>query len=196
MKTINNPFGYAVKNWWLSLLLGILYILAGLCVLWTPIVSYMTISILFSISLIIGGIFELIFAFNNKNALSGWGWNIAGGVLDLIIGIYLIANPGLSMAVLPYVLAFWLLFRGISIIGYSFDLRKYVKSNWGWYLFFGILAILCAIGIFWQPVIGAASIVYIVAFILLFVGIFRVVLAFKLKSLQKKIKNHQEIITG
>jgi len=121
---------------------------------------------------------------------------LAGGILDLVIGIYLIANPGLSLAVLPYVLAFWLLFRGISIIGYAFDLRKYVKSNWGWYLFFGVLAILCAIGVFWRPIIGAATIVYVVAFILLFVGIFRMVLAFELKSLQKKYKKHTEIITG
>jgi len=66
MKTINNPLGYAVKNWWLSLLLGILYVLAGICVLFTPIASYIAISILFSISLIVGGIFEIVFAMNNK----------------------------------------------------------------------------------------------------------------------------------
>ena len=39
----------------------------------------------------------------------------------MILGIFLMASPGLSMEVLPFVLAFWLMFRGFSATGYSMD---------------------------------------------------------------------------
>jgi len=194
MNTIKENLIYAVKNWWISLLVGALFVIAGIMIMFTPISSYITLSILFSMFLIIAGVLEVVFAIRNKNNLSGWAWYLAGGIIDLVIGIYLIVNPAVSMAVLPYILAFWLIFRGISIIGYSLDLKKYNVKGWGWYLFFGILAILCAIAIFWQPGVGALSIVYLVAFTMLFIGVFRIVLAFELKSIGKKYRNYKESI--
>ncbi|MCC8153847.1 MAG: DUF308 domain-containing protein, partial [Tannerellaceae bacterium] len=170
------------------LLVGVLFVIAGIMIMFTPISSYITLSILFSMFLIISGILETVFAVRNKNNLSGWGWYLAGGIIDLVIGIYLVINPVVSMAVLPYILAFWLIFRGVSIMGYALDLKKYSVKGWGWYLFFGILALLCAIGIFWQPAVGALSIVYLVSFTMIFIGLFRIILAFELKSIGKNIK--------
>lgn len=188
MKTFIDTINFEVKNWWVSLLLGLLYILIAICLMFTPLASYIALSILFSVSMFVSGTLEILFAITNKKNISSWGWYLASGIIDLILGIYLMANVGLSMAVLPFIIAFWLMFRGFASTGYAMDLKRYGTHNWGWYMAFGILAILCSIGIIWQPGLGAFSLVYMIAYTLLIIGIFRVMLSFELKSLHKRMK--------
>lgn len=192
MKTFIDKMNYAVKNWWLSLLVGLLYIIIAIYLMFAPLASYVALSILFSVSMFVSGLFEIAFAFANKKNINSWGWYLAGGIIDLILGIFLMASPGLSMEVLPFILAFWLMFRGFSATGYSMDLKRYGTRNWGWYMAFGILAILCSIGIIWQPTVGAFTLVYMIAYTLLIIGIFRVMLSFELRGLHKRNKEAQE----
>lgn len=189
MKTLFDSINFAVKNWWVSLLLGFLYILIAICLMFTPLAGYVALSVLFSISMFVSGTLEIIFALSNKKNISSWGWYLAGGIVDLILGIFLMANVGLSMAILPFIVAFWLMFRGFASTGYAMDLKRYGTQSWGWYMAFGILIILCSIGIIWQPGLGALSLVYMMAYALLIIGIFRVMLSFELKSLHKKNKD-------
>lgn len=195
MKTFIDRLDYAVKYWWLSLLVGIIFILFAIYLMFAPLASYIALSILFSVSMFVSGVFEIAFAVSNRRNISSWGWYLTGGIIDLILGIFLMINPGLSMSVLPFVLAFWLMFRGFSAIGYAIDLKRYGTRNWGWYMAFGILAILCSIGIIWQPAIGAFTLVYMVAYALLIIGIFRIMVAFELKNLHKRNKDQVETYT-
>lgn len=165
MKDLIDTLTFAVKNWWVSLLLGLLYILIAICLMFTPVATYIALSVLFSIAMFVSGTLEILFAISNKKNISSWGWYLAGGIIDLILGIYLMANVGLSMAVLPFIVAFWLMFRGFASTGYAMDLKGYGSRNWGWYMVFGILAILCSFGIIWQPGLGALSLVYMMAYI-------------------------------
>ena len=186
MDTLFDQLNYAVKNWWVSLLLGILYVIVAICLMFAPLSSYVALSIVFSISMLVSGILEIIFAFSNRKNLSSWGWYFVGGIIDLILGIYLIAYPLLSMEVIPFIVAFWLMFSGFTVIGYSMDLKRYGTREWGWYLAFGILSIICSLAIIWQPSAGALSLVYMLAFALLIIGFFRIMLSFELKGLHKK----------
>lgn len=186
MKTFIDKIDYAVKNWWVSLLLGLLYIVVALCLMFAPLSSYVALSIIFSVSMLVSGLLEIIFAASNRKTLSSWGWYLAGGIIDLILGIYLVAYPLLSMEVIPFFVAFWLMFRGFSAMGYSMDLQRYGTREWGWYMAFGVLAVICSFAIIWQPGIGAMSIVYMLAFAFLIIGFFRIMLSFELKNLHKK----------
>ena len=190
METVFNEIQHSVKNWWASLLLGIVYIIVALWLMFAPLSSYVALSIVFSISMLISGILEILFAVSNRKGVPSWGWYIVGGIIDVILGIYLIAYPMVSMEVIPFIIAFWLMFRGFSSTGYSIDLKRYGTRDWGWYMAFGILAILCSIGIIWQPGLGALSLVYMIAYTLLIIGIFRVMLSFELKSLHKRNKEY------
>lgn len=190
MKTLFDEVKRSVKHWWLSLILGILYIGAAVCVLFSPISSYIVLSIVFSISMLISGIVEIFFAVSNRKNISSWGWYLAGGVIDLILGVYLIAYPLVSMEIIPFIIAYWMMFRGFSATGYAMDLKRYGTKEWGWYMAFGILAILCSLIILWQPAVGALYIIYLLTFTFLIIGIFRVMLSFELKGLHKKAKQN------
>ena len=45
MKTFIDTINFGVKNWWVSLLLGLLYILIAICLMFTPLASYVALSI-------------------------------------------------------------------------------------------------------------------------------------------------------
>ena len=160
METVFNEIQHSVKNWWTSLLLGIVYIIVALWLMFSPVSTYVALSIIFSVSMLISGILEIIFALSNRKGVPSWGWYIVGGLIDLVLGIYLIAYPMVSMEVIPFIIAFWLMFRGFSSTG--------------------------SLLILWQPAIGALYAVYMISFAFLIIGLFRVMLSFELKNLHKR----------
>ncbi len=180
----------AVKNWWVYLIVGILFIIVSFWLMFSPVVGYEALVIVFSVCMFISGILEIIFSSSNRKTLSGWGWYLACGIIDLILGFFLIIFPSMTAIILPFLLAFWIMFRGFTAIGYSIDLSRMGVKGWGWYLVFGILGVVCSFAIIWYPLAGALASVYIVAFAFLFLGIFRIMLAFDLRNLHK---NHQEL---
>ena len=132
METVFNEIQHSVKNWWASLLLGIVYIIVALWLMFAPLSSYVALSIVFSISMLISGILEILFAVSNRKGVPSWGWYIVGGIIDVILGIYLIAYPMVSMEVIPFIIAFWLMFRGFSSTGYSIDVTEPATGAGTW----------------------------------------------------------------
>lgn len=187
MTTLFDQLEKSVKNWWLSLILGIIFVGVGIILVFAPLDTYIALSIVFSITILISGIFEIAFAITNRH-ISSWGWYLAGGIIDLVIGIYLVSFPMVSMEVIPFLMAFWLMFRGFTSIGYAMDLKRYGTSEWGWYLVFGIFAILCSLLILWHPAVGALYAVYMISFAFIVIGFFRIMLSFELKRLHKRSK--------
>ena len=195
MKTIFDELKQEVKNWWVSLILGILYVAVALGLITLSdsvspdnefVFTNAALSILFSISMLVSGLLEIAFAVSNRQRVSSWGWYLAGGVIDMILGLYLVTYPVLSMEVIPFIIAFWLMFRGFSSVGYAMDLKRYGTKEWVWYTAFGILAIVCSLIILWQPTVGAIYAVYMISFAFLIIGFFRIMLSFELKNLHKR----------
>lgn len=153
--------------------------------LFAPVSSYVALSVIFSISILVSGVLEVFFAAGNKKTISSWGWYLAGGIIDLLIGIYLVFYSLVSMELIPFIVALWLMFRGFTLCGYSTDLKRYGTKDWGWYLVFGILAILCSMAIIWQPGLGAVTVLYMLSITFLIIGCFRVIFSFELKRLHK-----------
>ncbi len=175
----------SVKNWWVSLIVGILFVVFALILMYQPVDAFVALSLFFSICIFVCGVFEILFAFTNKGTLPGWGWYLTCGIIDLLIGIFLMCRPEVSMLMIPMIIAFWLMFRGITAVGLSIDLQRFGSKNWGWYLVFGILAVLCSLGIIVIPAAGALTAVYMAAFAFLFIGVFRIMLSFDLKNLKE-----------
>lgn len=182
-----------VKNWWVSLVLGILFIAVALLMMFYPLEGYGALIILFSVCMFVSGIFEIVFSASNRKVLSGWGWYLTCGIIDLLMGLFLICVPGLTALMIPFLLAFWIMFRGFSAIGVAIDFQRLGVRGWGWYLAFGILAILCSFLILWSPGTGALASVYILAFAFMFMGFFRIMLAFEMRDLYKNNQKLQKL---
>jgi len=184
----------AVKNWWVSLVIGILAVILGIWSLVTPDVTLVALTYVFIFVFLFGGILEIIFAVSNRDALTGWGWTLAGGVIDIIFGLLILAMPPITAAVvLVYFVGFWIMFRSIWAIGEAVELKRLGFRDWGWTLALAILGILFAITFLMSPLFTGA--VFIVAFVstaFIIYGIFRIYLGFRLKSLKNDINDLAE----
>lgn len=124
-KTVRN----SIKYWYVSLLVGILFLIVEIYTFVTPLESYVALSVLFSVSFLASGVAEIIFSISNKNEIEGWGWNLAFGILTLITGVLLLMNPAISITTLPFYIGFLLMFRSIMGISYAIELKNYGVLN-------------------------------------------------------------------
>ena len=189
--TILSSVQSTTNNWWISILLGILYIFVGLWVFRTPLGNYISLTIIFSVFIFVSGIMEIAFAISNKNEIDGWGWYLTGGILDLVIGILLISNPIMTMAILPFYVGFWLLFRAMIAIGISIQLKTMSVPNWDLMLASGIVTIIFSFLVLINPFFGGHGIIYMTTIAFIMIGIFKIFLGFDLKGMHKGIRGFQ-----
>src|SRR5579859_4754812 len=100
-----------IRYWWIFPVSGTLLILFSVIVFIHPAATYAGLSIYFEIAFVVNGLLEIIFALNNHHSIQGWGWHLAGGIFDLLVGLLLVSNPVLAAVSLPLFAGFWLLFR-------------------------------------------------------------------------------------
>lgn len=187
LKTVTNT----VKHWYIPLILGILFVAFGIYIFTVPIESYIALSILFAVSFVVAGILEIVFSIQNSKSLEGWGWYLAGGILDLGVGIILSIYPGLSMATLPFFVGFVVMFKSIQAIGFAYDMKNYGLLNWGNLAISGVLGLICSFILIAYPVFSGVSIVVFTALSVIFAGIGLISLAFSIK----KIKDYPDKIS-
>jgi uncharacterized membrane protein HdeD (DUF308 family) len=173
-----------IKNWWLFIIKGLVFIGAGIYVFCSPLAGYIGLSVLFSIIIIVSGLSQIFFASVNS-AMKGWGWSLVSGILDLIIGFYLFSYPLVTMVTLPLFLGFWLMFRSFYLMGISFDIKDLGITSWGWLLAGSILLLLTALLVIYFPAAGAIGIIAISGTALIIGGVLNIMLALKFKDLQK-----------
>jgi uncharacterized membrane protein HdeD (DUF308 family) len=191
MNDLANAIRTSVKNWWWFIIKGLLLITAGIAIFTRPAEGYVGLSILFSLIILGVGLTQIFFSIANSDVLKGWGWALASGIIDVIIGIYLLSYPVITMATLPYIVGFWLIFRSFYLMGSSFDLKTLGVPGWGWLLAGGLLLVMLAFIILYYPAAGAVSIVAYSASAFFVAGIFSIVLAFKFKTLKDNVKGFE-----
>lgn len=172
----------AVRYWWLLLIVGLALIVVGCWVFTKPGESYLAMSVVFGWLILFSGLLEIILSTSSSHFITGRGWMIAGGIIEIILGIILIFNPGLSAITLPLFLGFWLMFRGFEAIGLGSDMSSMQIAGSGWTIFTGVLLLLCSFWIILQPLVyGTAFVVIWVGISLLFAGISTITLSLQLR---------------
>lgn len=162
----------AVRLWWLLLIVGVALLAAGVLVFVYPARSYMGLAHLFGWLIFGAGILEVILSSSSRHFVTGRGWMLAGGIIEIVLGLILIFHTALSAATLPLFLGFWLMMRAFSTIGLGGDMRVMEISGSGWTIVSGILLLICSLWIIFRPLVfGAAAVVLWVGLSLLLAGI-------------------------
>ncbi len=148
----------------------------------------MTLSILFSLSFLFSGLSEIIFSISNRNEIDNWGWTLTFGIVTTLFGIFLLINPQISFATLPFYIGVVVLFRSITGIGFALDLKKYGVLEWGNLMIFAVLGLLLSFILIWNPVFAGLTVVVWTGLALISGGIYSIYLSLKLKKLNTKSK--------
>ena len=179
----------AIRHWWLMLIAGILCIVAGVCVFAFPIESYVTLSILFGVLMLLTGASQLIMASTSGNYLMMKGYFIVGGVLDVILGIFLCLYPGVSLLVLPIMMGLWLMYHSFIIISFGGDMDTFRISGGGMMIVLGILLLLLSIFVLVDPFsVGIVTVLTVAGVGLLMLGMMFCAISVKLKDLHKAME--------
>jgi len=150
------------------LAIGVIMVLLGLYVWFNPVTSLVALALYIGIAFIVVGAGYIVSSFSYES-----GWELFVGLLDVLVGIVLVSNLGITAASLPVILAVWCLAVGVIQIATSWR-RGRDGYAWGWSLTIGILGILFAFLILSYPVVGVLTITTIIGLYLVLYGVFSI----------------------
>lgn len=180
--------GKFIRRWWLLLGFGILLVAAGITVFCFPMESYMTLSVLFGVLMLVSGAVELIMALGSRNYFMMRGYSVVGGVLDLLLGIFLCCYPQVTLVVLPVVLGIWLIYHSFMIIGFGGDLSSFRLPGAGWTMVGGIMMLVMGLLMVIMPLtVGVAAIALVTGSALIVSGLLTAALSLKLRRLHDNV---------
>ncbi len=185
-ENLTKQAGRAVRHWWLMLIAGVLCVAAGIAVFAFPLESYVTLSILFGVLMLVVGAAKLIAASTSGNFFMMRGYVIVGGVLDLLLGILLCVWPGVTLMLLPIMMGFWMLYNSFVLIGLSGDFETFGVPGAGWVTGSGILLLILSIIVLVNPLgAGIATVVVLAGVGLIVFGFILCLLGMKLKDIHR-----------
>jgi uncharacterized membrane protein HdeD (DUF308 family) len=132
------------EHWKLFLIEGIILVVLGLLAIAVPPLAGLTITIVFGWLFLISGVAGLITTFMMRHAPGFW-WSLFSAALGVLVGGWLIAQPGLGMATLTYLLIAFFIIEGVITIMYALEHRRELTGRWGWMLASGVVDLLLAV---------------------------------------------------
>ncbi len=171
------------RPWWLTLISGILAVIVGGVLLWSPaktkVETYTVLVALIGIWWMVQGIVDIVSIFHDH---SMWGWKLFIGIVSLVAGFYVVSYPIASALALPkifvLVLGIWGLMYGIILLIMAFR-----GGGWGAGIL-GILGIIFGIalmGNYMMPGMGLAML-WTAAVFAFFGGFVMIVHAFQRRN--------------
>jgi len=120
-------FGFRTHGGWhvlLEVLLGIIYIIAGVYLLMHPIGGLLALTLILASFLLIYGGFAVVLAFQIKPR-GGWGWVLFDGIITILLGILIWAHwPFNSDWVVGTLFGISIFMSGVTRLMMSLALRK------------------------------------------------------------------------
>ena len=171
------------KNWWLMLLKGIVLIVLSFFVFRHPIGSLVGLAMFIGIALLVTGISIIFASIMVRKVDDNWGYRLAEGIFDVIFAIVLLSNPGITAAIFPFIVGFWMMVYGVMIFSGSFKDKKEGDANWWLSLLGGILTVVFGWFVMTDLFAGAIAITIWIGIGLLILGIVNITVSLRLKKL-------------
>ena len=142
----------AKRNAGVLVTLGVIEIIVGVLAVWSPFQAGIAVTLVVGVALVVAGITRLVGAFKAGNFGAG-ALAFLSGLLALGVGGYMVARPGIGLASLTLVLAFYFFIEGIGRIVIGFKMKPAV--GWMRTVIGGVLGLLLGVLIWRQfPVSG------------------------------------------
>jgi uncharacterized membrane protein HdeD (DUF308 family) len=135
LQDINKKLYEQIQTW--SLVSGIGMIFLGLLTsTFAAFTTYFTMLFL-GIVIAVRGVTDIFAAFT-PHQRKGILWHLFGGILSLVVGVLVVFNPGVTAAVLTFLVAAFLIILGL-FKAIAAPLEQ--EANWGWMMLSGIVSI-------------------------------------------------------
>ncbi|PTM08550.1 MAG: hypothetical protein DA408_20335 [Bacteroidetes bacterium] len=174
------------NNWWLVALKGVLVIFFGSLALAVPQVTMVALTFYFGILVLLAGVLIVAFALQNRTTVAHWKYFLAEGVIDLLFGLAVVVNPGLTLYFFIILLGCWLIFGGGFQIWFAIRHRAEMKGT-NPSLINGVVTLALGAAIAFFPVSGMITLSWIIGFTALFFGSLLIVAALQMRKQSKQL---------
>ncbi len=173
-------------TWWVVLLRGLAAIAAGLLLVFQTGITLLVIALFFGGYLLVSGVFAIVGGILHRQGHPRWWLDALIGLLGVLAGIFVLANPSQTLQMAPeviiYILAGVVLLTGVLETAKGLYLRSQGHSDWS-DVVVGVLYIMSAVCLLLVPNMALGILFYAFAFLLLFIGGILVYYAFVLRRL-------------
>ena len=134
------------SRWGWFLALGVLLVILGMIALSCSVTMTLATMVFVGWFLIAAGVLEAVHAFSCKR-WGGFFVDLLTGVLYVVVGFMVVANPAATAVTLSLLIAMFLTFGGLFRVVIALIVRF---PNWGWMMLHGLVNLLLGIAIWRQ----------------------------------------------
>lgn len=174
------------KTWWAFVLRGVLTILFGVAAIAQPQITAAVLVTLFGFFALIEGIAAAVQSFGIRKHEEDWWLMLVGGLIAAAIGGLTLFRPDVTILAIVLYIGVWAIVSGIVQVIFAVRVRKLVEGE-GWLVLGGLLSVIAGLLLLFQPAMGAATLVTVLAVYAILFGLFVVVVGFRLRSLAKRL---------
>jgi uncharacterized membrane protein HdeD (DUF308 family) len=171
------------RHWWVPVIRGIAAIVFGVIAFTHPVMAIATLVLFFGAWVLIDGIFRIVAAIRHRGSDPDWAWQLVIGIIGIIVGLLTFHAPRVTALALVIYIAAWALMIGASEIVMAVKLRHEIKGEW-FLILMGLASIVFAVLLLWNPVAGAAAVIWLIAWYAVVLGILAIFFGFRLRSLR------------
>src|ERR1700746_1333726 len=171
------------RHWWVPVLRGVVAIIFGIMAFAYPGLTVAVLVLLFGAWVLVDGIFRVIGAIGHRASDPDWGWQLVIGLLGIVVGLLTLHAPQITALALVIYIAAWALMIGASEIAIAVKLRREIRGEW-FLILMGLASIVFAVLLLWNPIAGAAAVIWLIAWYAVVLGILAIFFGFRLRRLK------------
>jgi uncharacterized membrane protein HdeD (DUF308 family) len=181
MSALSGMVQVLARNWWVLALRGFAAIIFGLIALLVPRFTLLALVSVFGAYSLVDGVFAAASAVRAAETHHRWGWLLVEGVAGSLAGLTACLWPGITAAVLLYLIAAWALVTGVLEVLAGFTLRGHLLNEWMLVLG-GVASVIFGVLLILQPVAGLLAVTWLIGLYALIFGVLMLVLAFRIRA--------------
>ncbi len=174
--------------WWLPLLKGALLLVLGLYALFQPGMTLSALALVIAAFLIAAGVLAIIAGVQGQ--VPSRGWVIGRGILEVLVGVFVFANPvlaaGLTTTIVVSILAISSILFGIMEIAAAIQDRNSIEGE-GWLIFGGAMMVVFGVVLLLAPVSFGQFVVRIMGAFAILISISLILFAFRLRKVGQRL---------
>jgi uncharacterized membrane protein HdeD (DUF308 family) len=175
------------RNWWVLAIRGSIALAFGVIAFLWPGVALTALALLFAACALLDGILSLIAAYWRAARSDRWWMLVVEGLVGIVVAVFTIAWPALTVLALVYLAATWAIVTGALEILAAKRLRRYLQGEWVLALagaasaLFGVLLVI-------SPTAGQIVLAWWIGAYAIFFGATMLVLAAKLRRWARAVQ--------
>jgi uncharacterized membrane protein HdeD (DUF308 family) len=116
------PLDGSMRGW--AVVLGLLEVGVGIAVLAWPEPTLLVIAAFIGWWILFSGVMTVAGSISGRRILPYWGLFLALGILEMVVGVWLLYRPGLTLLATVFAIGLWAILYGIVLTAASIELKN------------------------------------------------------------------------